>query len=282
MAERYTIQYQAENSYEFPIREAVWQFLIIPQENQSQRLLDLGFENSADALWEVSENGYGFPVIRLRCRKPVHKIHFRARFEVDKKKLNPFDFNPDQVRALPGNGRALLDFRVDHNRFLQNTRLSRLPAGVRLFVFDEDQNLFDNLMALNTWVYETIHYREGVTHVDTCLEEVLVLREGVCQDFAHLFLGLARKHGVPARYVSGYLHQGHGYFGDTHMHAWVEAWLPGVGWVGFDPTNNLLAASDHIKVAHGRDYQDCAPLKGVLFGEGANTTDHKVQVQSQQ
>ncbi|MGA9238481.1 transglutaminase-like domain-containing protein [Robiginitalea sp.] len=279
---QYSIEYHAENTYEFPIHEAYWQFLIEPLEGPGQRLLEMNFTSSADAPWEHSRNAFDFKVIRVRCRTPLKKISFHAIFHLEKESGNPYSFDLAHIRPLPENPEEKLAFRVEFNRFLQSTALSLIPEKSPVFEFNPSENVFTNLLGLNTWIHETIQYREGVTDIETRLEDILVQREGVCQDFAHLFLGIARQNGVPARYISGYLHQGHGYFGDTQMHAWTEAYLPGIGWLGFDPTNNLLTAADHIKVVHGRDYRDCAPLKGVLYAQGRNTTTHKVQVASQQ
>ena len=282
MGLQYSIEYHAENTYEFPINEAYWQFLIEPMQGPGQRILDMSFTNSADAPWELSRNAFDFNVIRVRCRTPLKKIGFHAIFHLEKASKNPFNFDLTKIQPLPDNPKEQLVFRVEFNRFLQKTALSVLPDESQVFEFNPAENVFINLQALNTWIHETIRYRGGVTDTETRLDEVLIKQEGVCQDFAHLFLGIARKNGVPARYVSGYLHQGHGYFGDTQMHAWTEAYVPGIGWLGFDPTNNLLTSSDHIKVVHGRDYVDCAPLKGVLYAQGRNTTTHNVHVASQQ
>jgi transglutaminase-like putative cysteine protease len=93
---------------------------------------------------------------------------------------------------------------------------------------------------------------------------------------------MARQNGIPTRYVSGYLNQEHGLLGDSQMHAWAEAYIPFVGWKGFDPTNNILANTNHIKVCHGKDYNDCSPLRGVIYSNGQNVTSHTVLVQSQQ
>ncbi len=282
MKTRYSIEYQAENRYEFPFKEANWQFLIEPLNLPGQRLLDVHFENSANTSWERSKNAFGFEVYRIRCELPVRKIGFHAIFHMEKELVNPYDFDPECLEPLGADPEWLLPFKVEHNRYLVQTSLTRVPVVSPAFGFDSSRNLFDNLLELNRWVYETLVYKEGVTDTNTPLEELLDRHEGVCQDFSHLFIGMARAHGIPARYVSGYLHQGHGHFGDTQMHAWTEAFIPGLGWMGFDPTNNLLAATDHVKVAHGRDYRDCAPLKGVIYGQGHNTTSHKVQVSSQQ
>ncbi len=121
-----------------------------------------------------------------------------------------------------------------------------------------------------------------MTNLDTDLSHILEIKQEVCQDLTHLYIAIAEQLGIPARYVSGYLHQGNGYFGDSHMHSWVECCLPSSGWIGFDSINNLVAAENHIKVAHEKDYTDCPPLKGVVFSSGKNKTKYTVQVSSHQ
>ncbi|NNC34827.1 MAG: transglutaminase family protein, partial [Croceitalea sp.] len=163
--------------------------------------------------------------------------------------------------------------------YLYKTHFTTLPLKHReLFVFDKNASIFENLNALNHWTFLHLYFKTGVTDVKTTLDEIIEKRHGVCQDFSHLFCALARENGVPARYVSGYLHQGNGYFGDSQMHAWAEAYIPNIGWIGFDPTNDLLAGTNHIKVAHGRDYSECSPLKGVVYSSGSNETSHTVNV----
>lgn len=282
MSKFYIINYLAENKYEQTVRAADWQFLISPLENEYQSLVRLHFQNSANADWELSHNGFGFSVIRVRSRRPLEKISFQASFEVSKTTVNPFEFDLSLLQLPPSDPKASLIFRIKYNRYLSATPLSQFPKDADSYTFQDSNNLFENLLDLNRWVFETLKYREGVTDVDTALAAVMSTKEGVCQDFSHLFIAVARMHGIPARYVSGYLNQGEGFIGDAQMHAWAEAFLPGIGWIGFDPTNNILAATAHIKVAHGRDYRDCAPLKGVIYGEGENTTTYQVQVHSQQ
>ena len=110
-------------------------------------------------------------------------------------------------------------------------------------------------------------YDPAVTNVYTEVAEVLELRAGVCQDFAHLFIAAARAMGVPARYVSGYIHlPGEGGVMEGASHAWAEAWIPGSGWVGFDATHPVRAGENHVRVAVGRDYRDAAPTRGVYVG----------------
>ena len=129
---------------------------------------------------------------------------------------------------------------------------------------------------LNEAMFDAFDYKPKSTKVDSPIDEALELRQGVCQDFAHIFIALLRAAGIPARYVSGYLfHQGDKEERslDGATHAWVEALLPRLGWIGFDPTNRLMAGERHIRTAIGRDYADVPPTLGVFKG-GAESALH--------
>ncbi len=115
-------------------------------------------------------------------------------------------------------------------------------------------------------VNDGIVYRQGVTDVDTSVEHVVRAGHGVCQDMAHLFIALCRRNGVPARYISGWMHQS-GRDEPSESHAWCEAWVPGVGWVEFDPTHPAPDLSHYIRVAVGRDYADVPPFRGTYVGD---------------
>lgn len=283
MSLEYSIIYTTENIYENWVRDAYWQFLIIPQENENQEFVSIEFDNSLKVINEFSINGYGFRTIRVHPKQRFKEISFEARFKLVKKEVNPFDFLQDGTVAEEYGHIQQLDFRVDFEAFLRNTRFTSLPQKNRdIFIFDTTLTIFENLKVLNEWVYIHIYFKTDVTDVNTELEEIIEKRHGVCQDFTHLFCALARRNGIPTRYVSGYLHQGNGFFGDSQMHAWAEAYVPKVGWIGFDPTNNLLANTNHIKIAHGKDYSDCSPLIGVVYTTGKNETSHTVQVSAQQ
>ena len=135
---------------------------------------------------------------------------------------------------------------------------------------------------LNRQIYEYFDYVPSATRVDSPIDLALAKKMGVCQDFAHIMIALVRsKLRIPCRYVSGYL-----YHGDrdkdrstsSATHAWVEALMPGLGWVGFDPTNWLLAGDRHIRTAIGRDYADVPPTHGMFRGKAASTLTVAVQV----
>ncbi len=138
-------------------------------------------------------------------------------------------------------------------------------------------DVWNDVRRLGEHVYRRFAYRPHTTGVNTRATDVLKLRMGVCQDFAHVLLGLCRSVGIPARYVSGY------FFNNTRRpreieasHAWIEAWIPGHGWAAYDPTHDRVADDRYVKVAVGRDYADIRPVNGTY--RGAPTRELKVNV----
>jgi len=130
-------------------------------------------------------------------------------------------------------------------------------------------------------IREHFTYRKNVTRYDSTTDDFLALGAGVCQDFTHLMLGLLRLRRIPCRYVSGYLYHGdedHDRSAEGATHAWVEALMPGLGWVGFDPTNNLQAGSRHLRTAIGRDYADVPPTLGTMKGRAETELQVRVRV----
>lgn len=133
-------------------------------------------------------------------------------------------------------------------------------------------------------IFDEFEYLPGATDTSTPLEAAMEQRAGVCQDFAHIMIAALRSVGIPTRYVSGYLETlpppgKKKLQGADASHAWVEAWTPATGWVGFDPTNRLLPGARHVKIAHGRDYFDVQPLKGIFLGTGTQNLVVQVDVE---
>lgn len=130
------------------------------------------------------------------------------------------------------------------------------------------------------YIFENYLYDGASTHVHTHTNEVLELRKGVCQDFAHVMLGLCRSLQIPCRYVSGYLYNGpqDGLLGSQASHAWVEILLPKYSWVGLDPTNNQQVDGRYVKIGVGRDYSDVPPIRGTYRGTGKQKMKVDVQV----
>ena len=116
-------------------------------------------------------------------------------------------------------------------------------------------------------IFKYFKYIKGITNIETTVDEILSHHSGVCQDFAHLMLQILRTLKIPSRYVSGYICPNkNGMRGEGATHAWVEAWIPQFGWAGIDTTNNIWVTNNHVKLAVGRHFRDCSPVKGTFKG----------------
>jgi len=150
-----------------------------------------------------------------------------------------------------------------------------------------DGSMSGFVQAASDLIHQRFEYVKGATHVNSSIEDSLSLGAGVCQDFAHLLLGVVRKRGLPARYVSGYLVPESASAPDAKLqeviggyasHAWAAVYLPGSGWIGLDPTLGLPLGLQHVRVAYGRDYGDVAPVRGVYKGHAGQRLSVDVRV----
>lgn len=131
----------------------------------------------------------------------------------------------------------------------------------------ESQTVAGVVSSCCQYIFDNFKYIKGITNVETTVDEILEFKSGVCQDFVHLMLQILRTMGIPGRYVSGYICPNKdGMRGEGATHAWVEVWIPGNGWKGIDPTNNIWVTNNHVKLAVGRNFSDCSPVKGSFKG----------------
>ena len=144
------------------------------------------------------------------------------------------------------------------------------------------ETTFTAAHALAETVADAIAYRPGTTHAHTTAATALAQGEGVCQDHAHAMIAIARAADIPARYVSGYLHSGADGSAHEAAHAWAELYIAGYGWIGFDPANRCCPDARYIRLGSGLDAQDAAPIRGVSRGQGVESLDVTVAVQSQE
>jgi len=156
-----------------------------------------------------------------------------------------------------------------HDDLMQEFARPRVVAG----------DSFTSAMNLMRAIYFSIRYEPGATHVHTSADEVLELKAGVCQDFAHLMLAACRCSQIPARYVSGYLHSHTDRSDDVATHAWVDVFIAGKGWISLDPTHNTLQTEHYVRVAVGRDYADVPPTRGTYKGNAKESLEVKVKIQ---
>jgi transglutaminase-like putative cysteine protease len=145
--------------------------------------------------------------------------------------------------------------------------------------FTPGRPLMEAARELTRRIHDEFNYQPKSTSIDTPLLEVLRSRQGVCQDFAHLMIGALRSLRLAARYVSGYIRSDPRFQGAAASHAWVSVFDPQNGWMGFDPTNNMMTSDSHITLAWGRDYSDVTPVKGLTLGGGGQSVDVAVCVQ---
>lgn len=166
--------------------------------------------------------------------------------------------------------------------FERSTALTKPGPLARKLVkgLTHDGTDLDKLHSLSAAVLAQVPYTKGATHAKATSEEVLEAAKGVCQDHAHVFVTAARLLGFPARYVSGYLLTDEA--GDQATHAWAEAYVQALGWVGFDVSNAMCPDNRYVRIATGLDYADAAPVSGMRFGEGAEALSVAVQVGAQQ
>jgi transglutaminase-like putative cysteine protease len=136
----------------------------------------------------------------------------------------------------------------------------------------KNKSIIEIAQQCNQYIFTHFTYTKGITNIETTVDEILEIRKGVCQDFAHVLLQLLRTAGIPSRYVSGYICPNEsGHRGEGATHAWVEIYTPKQGWLGLDPTNNIWTMDNHVKLSVGRNFYDCTPVKGTFKGLSKQT-----------
>ncbi|MEM9206408.1 MAG: transglutaminase family protein [Pseudomonadota bacterium] len=160
--------------------------------------------------------------------------------------------------------------RFPADLYLRDTALTEPSPEIKAFAADtkggSDATLLDQLHAINTAINSDMRFDVEPTSVETTAGAAFLAKHGVCQDFAHIFIATARELGVPARYVSGYFHRTDGVIEQDAGHAWAEAFVPNLGWVGFDPAHGMCVTDHYIRVAVALDYQGAAPVRGSRIG----------------
>ena len=279
----YIVEYSSENLYEESVSDAIFEYLIFPCSDLTQTVLNHSIKHSTPGELFLRKNSFGFQTIVMRPKGNFKNFTFSFQSKIQKQKPSD-DLKPD-VYSLKDQLTIISSksFFIDNHIFLSASKLTYLSSKYSKLVlkYRKETSLINYFNQLNSYIHNIIIYEKDLTTVDTTANEVMALGKGVCQDYAHLFIAMARANDLPCRYVSGYLNQRNDYIGAAMLHAWVEVFIPGNGWIGFDPTNDMKTGIDHIKISHGKDYQDCSPIKGVILSNGGNTTSHHVKVEQQ-
>ena len=280
---RYQIEHVSRYRYASRANACVMSLRLRPLEDSRQRLLAFAIETEPPSNLECTRDGFGNAHHLLALHREHDALTITARATVA---LQPADPRPTEL--APGawdTVRGWID-RFEHWEFTHASALARPAPALDAFVSELALaplgDPLNSVTALSDALHAAFTYAPGATTAESPIEHVLASRRGVCQDYAHVMIAIARSWAIPARYVSGYLHV----TGDDRapvpgnaMHAWVECLLPGLGWTGFDPTNRGLP-DRHIRVAVGRDYRDVSPTRGVRQGGDEEELDVHVSVRS--
>lgn len=272
---KFKIKHLTQYTYQAPVRDSANQIILYPVNDEFQEVQTHELFISGDPLVYVSKDYYGNDVGTFSISSPHSELSILSTTVVStRSKQLPAD---DLPAALEWQKLASLKSDIGFIDFLRQEHFDEMNA---LRSMTEIQRIAESTpyqIALKfcQYVYDNFSYIPGITTVETTTDVIWRLKAGVCQDFAHILLVLLRQVSIPARYVSGYIcpHK-NGMRGEGATHAWVEAYLPQYGWLGLDPTNNCIANETHVRLAVGRSFSDCSPVKGVYKG----LPQHKLEV----
>lgn len=273
--------------YQTPVERSLHRFNLKPVRDDAQELLEHTLEISVDGVRREFEDVFGNRTTLLEVTRPFQEMTLTARSKVTVEAVLPSRIESplrrDQIPLvwMPWQRQMMEAYLMPPE--LPESALLELSEFAMSFVERSDYDLVQTLLDLNRTIYRDFTYLPGSTHIETTPFEVYAQRRGVCQDFANVFICVARLLGVPARYRVGYIHTGASYENQIQSeasHAWAEVYLPWTGWVGFDPTNGCLAGSDHVRIACGRHFRDAAPTSGTIYRGGSfETLEVEVRVE---
>jgi transglutaminase-like putative cysteine protease len=257
--------------YDRPVKESVNEIRIFPYSAPVQEVLqnELIITGQPDLHYFYDYWQNKVAVFTLASPHPELVIESRLLVRINSSPDTYLNFN---------SGKDSLIQEVNQNlQLLELTKADPIsfPADIELIlqhIVQPWKSVAAIVQDCSQYIFQHFQYIKGITNIETTVDEILQHRAGVCQDFAHVMLQILRSLGVPSRYVSGYICPNkNGMRGEGATHAWVEAWIPGHGWAGIDPTNNVWVTNTHVKLAVGRNFSDCSPVKGTFKGPAKQT-----------
>jgi transglutaminase-like putative cysteine protease/predicted glutamine amidotransferase len=277
---RFDVTHRTVYRYAHPVERSMHLFRLAPMHDRLQSVLRHDISISVDGIWRDYDDVFGNRVRRLLVDTPFTELVIEASSTVELLDTDPLSYRPLRARAtfplvfMPWHEQVLRPYLLPTE--LPESELTELAEYAMSFVERNDADLLDTLLDINDTIFRDYGYVPGSTTVQTSAFDVYTSRRGVCQDFTNLFITLARLLGLPARYVCGYVHTRRSPTAEERVeeasHAWVQVYLPEVGWKGFDPTNGILTQTEHVRVAVGRNYRDATPTSGVIYVGGGGET----------
>ncbi len=272
---RFQVRHRTVYRHAAPVLRSTHRFRLCPADDRLQRLLRHQLSVSVEGRSLDYDDAFGNRVRNLVLERPWTELAIEATSEVEVSDTDPLAQRPLVAPRtlplvwMPSERQMLAPFVLPPE--LPESELSELAEYGMAFARRNGMDLFDTLLDINQTIFREYAYRQGATHIATTPFEVYATRRGVCQDFANLFICLARLLGIPARYVCGYVWCGpkspNSEMGEA-SHAWVQVYLPEMGWRGFDPTNGTLTTTEHVRVATGRTWVDATPTSGTIYVGG--------------
>jgi transglutaminase-like putative cysteine protease len=271
---KWDITHRTQYDYASPVRGSVNELHLQPISNEQQTVESFNLEISPASRVREYHDFYSNDVHLFEITEPhsTLKIESRCLVATHMQTALALDARPaprSQLRDALNVARCY-DF-IQASRFVDTT-----PATWRLAIdaTPEEDDVWQSALQLMRFVHGHLSYQSNSTHVHTHMRDVLAARRGVCQDFAHVMIGLCRSLKIPALYVSGYLATQSA----SATHAWMEIFIPGLGWRGLDPTHNYQPDETYVKIAVGRDYADVAPVSGTYKGTTERTLSVEVKI----
>ena len=271
----FEIQHITRYIYEGPVRDSANQIILFPIKDQFQDVVKQELTITGNPQVDTHIDYYGNEVGSFTYSEPHNVLTINSKiWVVTKHRTLPVS---DIFPAQQWEDLKRLQFVVPYIDFLRQEYFDGIDE-LKVIVDAEkmkDDTPYHVALRFCQYVYDNFNYIKGVTTVETRLDEIWKLKAGVCQDFAHILMEMLRMVNIPARYVSGYICTSRNNMrGEGATHAWAEAYIPDFGWLGIDPTNNCIANETHVRLAVGRNFSDCSPVKGVYKG----SSNHKLEV----
>ncbi|MBB3108347.1 transglutaminase-like putative cysteine protease [Paenibacillus phyllosphaerae] len=292
------ITHTTQYAYASPVTDSVNELRLTPFTNEHQSCYQHGISVEPNAPLFSYEDFFGNRVHAFSVNEPHHKLTIRTQMTIVTNAAMTWPKDGEERMPAEESWRWLSSAETQNEfaEFLLPTAYTGINDEVDAFASTAAgdrvpqeaasdpllPDVYDWLIGISKRIKHDFVYDPQATDVHTVVSDMIVSKRGVCQDFAHLMIAACRSKGVPARYVSGYHFVGDLQGGSADFeqasHAWVEAYVPGLGWCGFDPTNDELIGERYVKLGHGRDYKDIVPVKGVYRGTSEARLDVKVDV----
>ena len=275
----YRIKHITKYSYPSPVIDSANQVMLFPLNDKLQDVKNHKIVISHQPLVEIFTDYFGNQVGVFSLLQPHSELTIQSTIDIETSEtVLPADEAEASVQW------EILNAAPEQAPFLDFLALDKFNAVAELTalansMITDTSTPLEVSKKLSAYVYDNFEYKKGITNVETKVDEIWNIKAGVCQDFAHVLLVMLRIIGIPARYVSGYIcPKNHELRGEGATHAWVEAYIPFYGWIGLDPTNNCIVSDRHVRLAIGRNFSDCTPVKGTYKGSSEHTLEVSVTI----